>query len=307
METQILSLKSVDMKKLIVQLQYREIHKLISDISDLFPYVIIKGIPLSFMAYNDCFKRRIGDVDFLIAKEDISAFDSILKRNKFVCEYSSREDKLIAMLYSHQTRPYVKETPICKTYIDVNYDVFWGEYSGKKIDIKNFISQPVKINIMGYSINTLSPIKMLIVLVLHHYKEMNSLYHLVIHNTIRKEMFFDVYSIINRNSDSIINVETLACICDYYEIKPYAYYILYYTYQLFPNDMLKKIVESLYCEEGKSLLPCYGLNEKERKEWQCDFCTRINATDIKSLIANQLTDEDLNKIERNKLIFGDQL
>lgn len=304
MKTQSILSESVSKKKLVVQLQYKEINQIIQDISGVFPYVIIKGIPLSIMSYNDCYKRKIGDVDFLISKEHIVLFDEILKKNSFSSEYYDREDKLIALLYSHQTRPYVKNTPIHKTYIDVNYDIFWGEYSGKRIDIKDFISQPLTLDVLGYQINTLTPLKMLIVLILHHYKEMNSLYHLATHNTIRKDMFFDVYNIIRNNSSSI-TANSLARLCEVYEITQFAYYILYYTYKLFPDSEILKFVEVLYNDEGKRLLPCYGLSDNERREWKCDFATRVNEMDIKSLIYEQLTQNDINKIERNKLIFGE--
>ena len=63
---------------------------------------------------------------------------------------------MIAMLYSHQTRPYVKNTPISKTFIDVNYDIFWGEYTGKRINIEEFLSNSIVMNIFGMEIRTLS-------------------------------------------------------------------------------------------------------------------------------------------------------
>ena len=84
MKTQSILSESVSKKKLVVQLQYKEINQIIQDISGVFPYVIIKGIPLSIMSYNDCYKRKIGDVEveivlddegLLIDKPKISAID----------------------------------------------------------------------------------------------------------------------------------------------------------------------------------------------------------------------------------------
>lgn len=66
-----------------------------------------------------------------------------------------------------------------------------------------------------------------------------------------------------------------------------------------------KYVDALRNEEGEKLLPCYGLDAKERKEWTCDFHTRIDETDLFALIQTQLSEEDIKKIERNKLIFGE--
>lgn len=304
MSIQATGLKAVNAKELLVKVQYNEIGRLVNDIADRFPYAIIKGIPLSLMAYNDCFKRKIGDVDFLIDKKHIVEFDEILKKNGFECEYSSREDKLIAMLYSHQTRPYAKNTPMSKTFIDVNYDVFWGEYTGKRINIDDFLNNPFVVNIFGWEISTLSPLKMLVAVILHHYKETNSIYHLATHNSIRREMFFDVYNLIKKNMD-IISVDAVVDICMRYEIVSYAYYILYFTYQLYPDEVILKYVDALCNDEGEELLFCYGLDARERREWTYDFQTRLEESNLIELIQTQLSDEDIKKIERNKLIFGE--
>ncbi len=296
--------KTLGIKRLLVKIQFNEVLKVVDEIADSFPYAIIKGIPLSLMAYNDCYKRNIGDVDILINKENIGPFDEILRNNGFKCNYRNREEKLIALLYSHQTRPFLKDTPLYKTYVDVNYDIFWGEYTGKRVGIGSFLSDACEINIEGMSFRTLPPLKMLIAIILHHYKETNSIYHLYTHNTIRKDMFYDVYKLIINNPDSI-TVKNLCDACIQYGISAYAYYILYYTYFLFPDPILLQFVKELYSEEGKALLDCFGLDEKERKRWKCDFLTRVNETDLKTLIMNQLTPTDLEKIERNKMIFGE--
>lgn len=73
-------LKAVNLKELLVRIQYKEISKIVNDIGDRFPYAIIKGISLSLMSYNDFFMRKIGDVDFLIDKKNIMEFDGILKK-----------------------------------------------------------------------------------------------------------------------------------------------------------------------------------------------------------------------------------
>ena len=95
--------KTMGIKQILVKIQFNEILKVADDIADSFPYAIIKGIPLSVMAHNNCYKRNIGDIDILITKESISSFDEILRNNGFECKYRNREGKLIALLYSHQT------------------------------------------------------------------------------------------------------------------------------------------------------------------------------------------------------------
>ena len=48
----------------------------------------------------------------------------------------------------------------------------------------------------------------------------------------------------------------------------------------------------------------YGLAEKERKPWKVDFQTRLETDNLYELIKDDLTEEDIEKLERNRRIFG---
>lgn len=78
--------------------------------------------------------------------------------------------------------------------VDINYDSFFGEYTGKRVDIDNFLSDTIEMEIYGVKVKTLSPLKAMVQLILHHYyKEMNSIYHLASHDNINYNMLKDVY------------------------------------------------------------------------------------------------------------------
>lgn len=62
-------------------------------------------------------------------------------------------------------------------------------------------------------------------------------------------------------------------------------------------------IDILISQKGEALLNCYGLCEKERKEWKCDFKTRLESDDLYSLIRDDLNEHDLRKIAFNKRIF----
>ena len=81
------------------------------------------------------------------------------------------------------------------------------------------------------------------------------------------------------------------------------FYVLYYTGQVFDDDILKQYIEAFRTPEGEVLLNCYGLCAKERKEWKCDFKTRLEADTLYDLIKNDLTEKDHEKIAINKRIF----
>ena len=51
------------------------------------------------------------------------------------------------------------------------------------------------------------------------------------------------------------------------------------------------------------MLNCYGLCGKERKEWKCDFKTRLESDNLYDLIKDDLTEKDREKISLNKQIF----
>ena len=67
--------------------------------------------------------------------------------------------------------------------------------------------------------------------------------------------------------------------------------------------MLTKYIEAFRTPEGELLLNCYGLCEKERKEWKYDFKTRLESENLYDLIKDDLTERDQEKIAVNKRIF----
>ena len=81
------------------------------------PYAIIKGPILSVSAYGDPYLRQSGDLDVLIAPQDISAFSRQMKKAGFVqgkiknqtIQHISREERIFHSVYSHQVVPFVKE------------------------------------------------------------------------------------------------------------------------------------------------------------------------------------------------------
>ena len=101
--------------------------------------------------------------------------------------------------------------------VDLNFDILWGEYNGKRIDIEGFISDAIEVEIYGIKVKTLPPLKALIQLILHHYKEMNSIYHLAGHNSITYSMFRDVYYLWKNNA-SVISLEKLYVLSEKYQI-----------------------------------------------------------------------------------------
>ena len=160
----------------------------------------------------------------------------------------------------------------------------------------------IEMEIYGVKVKTLPPLKAMIQLILHHYKDMNSLFLLATRKSIKYDMFKDVYYLLKNNLDAI-PLDKLYAMSAEYEIIPYVFYVLYYTGQVFDDDVLKQYIEAFRTPEGESLLNCYGLCEKERREWKCDFKTRLDSDNLYDLIKEDLTERDKEKIAINKRVF----
>ena len=81
-------------------------------------------------------------------------------------------------------------------------------------------------------------------------------------------------------------------------------YVLYFTNWIFKDEELQKYVDALRTAEGEHYLDYYGLAEKERKPWKVDFQTRLETDNLYELIKDDLTKEDIEKLERNRRILG---
>lgn len=286
--------------------RYIQLKKILSDVTA--PYAVIKGEPLSLLCYNKKSVRNSQDIDILIDRQHVSYFERFLRENNFTMlispnKFINRESRILCICQSHQIPPYIKETPNQQIEIDLNFDIFWGEYKGKRISIDEFLTDTIQMEIYGCKVKTLPPIKAMVQLILHHYKEMNSIYHLTGHNCINYNMFKDVYYLWKNNQETI-SLEKLYAISSEYEIIPYVFYVLHFTNWIFKDTELQKYVEAFRTSEGEALLDYYGLAEKERKRWKVDFQTRLETENLYELIRDDLTEADVEKLERNRKIFG---
>ena len=293
-------------KKIYLKLFWRESYLMTSKVLTCLirgNYAVIKGEVLSKQAYKKNGFRNSSDIDILISRKNINELEEALSKCGFYNSSLKRSDKITMLSASHQVAPWIKEIlPWGVIVIDLNFDVFWGEYEGKRIDIEEFLSDTIEMEIYGVKVKTLPPIKAMIQLILHHYKDMNSIFLLATRKSIKYDMFKDIYYLLKNNLDAI-PLDRLYEMSAEYEIIPYVFYVLYHTGQVFDDEILKQYMEAFRTPEGEALLNCYGLCAKERKEWKCDFKTRLEADNLYDLIKDDLTEKDHEKIAINKRIF----
>lgn len=286
--------------------RYAQLKSVLSNVE--IPYAVIKGEPLSILCYNKKGVRNSQDIDILAERRYMSYFEQLLKTNGFITFVNqgknvSREIRVLCISQSHQIPPYNKKTPNQQISVDLNHDLFWGEYTGKRIAISDFLDHTIEMNIYGCVVKTLPPIKAMIQLILHHYKDMNSIYRLAVNKCINYDMFKDVF-FLWKNHKEEISLEKLYVLSQKYEIIPYVFYVLYFTNLIFKDRELQRYVDAFRTPEGELSLNYYGLTEKERKRWKVDFQTRLETNNMYELIRSDLAESDIEKIERNKKIFG---
>lgn len=269
-------------------------------------YAVIKGEALSNQIYGVHDKRVSNDLDLLVSRSDVRLIEEQLNSHGFSSKQSNmgsnRQDRIMCMSYSHQIPSFYKEKYGFRLNVDINYDVFWGEYDGPRFSIADFLSDTVETNIYGVTVKTLSLEKAFVQLVLHHYKEMNSLFILSQRNSIQAKMFSDIVGLLLNNSE----VLTCGCVmdlCEQYPIGEYVYYMLYYCDVVFHDKRLVNYIERLESYRNDSIMDHFGLSKNERRLWNVPFNLRLDNKNLPQIVRSQLLESDFEKISMNKKIF----
>lgn len=204
-------------------------------------YAIEKGLPLAYYKTGRIGTRISNDIDIMTYRQNVTKIEEILLYYDFKCVHQlKRRERIMLISHSHQVPPYNKKMGKLFSQIDINFDLFWGEYVGKRIDVAEFIGDTVEMEICGCRIRTLPLLKTMVQLILHHYKEMNSLYHLVDNIAIKKRFFEDVYLLIQRFPKEI-SVEKLYEACRQYVLcQEYIIFVMRWRNSMISGKYLRK-------------------------------------------------------------------
>lgn len=288
------------------KLLYKELEPLFESLSSI-RYAVIKGEALSQQIYGVPDRRRSSDIDILIDKKNVKFLEKQLCKLGFTQKLPEdnaeiRHNRVLCMAYSHQIPSFHKDKFGFHLNVDVNYDIFWGEYEGKRCSIDEFLSDTVYMEIYGVTVKTLPIEKAFVQLILHHYKEMNSIYHLSQNNAICTEKFRDIYDMLTNHANFLTN-EVVKELSEQYSIGKFMYYMLYFTEKAFGAIRLHQYVRELRVYEDLDLLESYGLCANERKEWTISFDERFENDSIREYIVKKFKIEEIQKIELNNKIF----
>ena len=284
------------------KVKYQYLINLLNQNAD-FPYAVIKGEVLSVMAYGAAGKRNSGDIDVLVDRKDLKALEMILKEDGFESVDLTRQEKIVARAFSHQIEPYHKQLPLGTLDVDINYELIWGEWQGKKPSVKEMLDRREFVDVFGVQVPCLAVEDAFIQMCLHHYKDMNVLFHLTLHNPISRRLFDDVAGFWKLQSKKMDLVKLREWM-EEYSLTPFFYYIAYYTDRVCDVPELAAWAKELESPEGMALLDTFGLAEGERKKWPIPFEKRLENEDLPELVRSLLTDKELEKAEQNHKIFG---
>ncbi len=276
-------------------------------------YAVIKGEALSVQAYNANGVRSYSDLDILVSKDDINIVSSFLRQNGYYNSINEtilndplkcRAAEIFYLSTSHQYFTFKKMIREHTLEIDLNFDVFWGEYDGRRLDVRScFLKDAVFMDLYNCKVKCLNPIKAFIQLALHNYKDMNSIYILSKGNVSYESHMKDLFYLLINNI-RLIPVDQLYDLSNSLEIIPYIYYMLHFMSCYYHDSLLEPYIKKFKTDDGELLLNCYGLNKKERRQWDITIEQRLNRDYVAHYIKHNLSSEELKKIDINKQYFG---
>ncbi len=270
------------------------------------PYVIVKGEVLSYQAYGAPGRRHFGDVDILVDRKDLTAVTKVFHEDGFETNVLTREQEIVAKAFSHQIPPLWKKVNGVTVSVDINYDIFWGEWTGPRQNIAAWLKNRETIELFGLPVPILSVNEAFIQLCLHHYKDMNSLFHLTIGTPIKTEKFQDVYYFWHNNQKEL-SIEKICAWAESCCAQDYLYCILCQTAEVMQDEEIVRWGNQLNSNgylAGNCLTDTYGLENGHLKKWEIALKERIDNPKLPEYVKARLSEEEKEKIERERIIFG---
>jgi hypothetical protein len=295
----------IDQNKNFVNEYFVECKKIFSEMQNIV-YALVKGAVLSKRAYRETYYRNFGDIDLLIERKNASEVKKILLENGFVqgklidgkIRPFTRQEIVFQGSQSHQTAPFVKKAKnelVGHINIDLNYDVYWGEMN-PSTNLYDFLSGTEIEIINDVRFKALNKEADFLFLCLHQFKHLNSIF-LITEGSINLARFCDIYYYIKNNT---LNIDSLLAYAKNFNAESYVYYCLHYASEIFGCSKINDAMKAFCSDEGNELLNCYGLNDKERKEWNVDFNERLFNDDFPQIFYDSLDDAEKRKVSLNR-------
>lgn len=295
--------KRVEGLKLINKLFYKRrmdaCRELYEDLdSKNIKYAVIKGDVLSLQIYGNIGYRKSIDVDLLIKHKDVDNIKNVLYKNSFFQDLSpeiskeNRRKNIFWSCFTHQIRPFIKNDNY-KTIVDINFDIYWGHKSNQEI-LNKVLENIETTEIDNLNINTLNLEMSFIVMCIHHYKDLNSIY-LISQGSYKLCKFIDIICFIKANYNKFDLKKLKKCI-EGLKAEKYIAWCIQQAMEIFPDPVCAQFLENL--KINKVSIEFYGL-EKNIYKWKFDLFYRLFGENFQQEFTDSLDEIERHKIKTN--------
>lgn len=201
-------IKARTANELSFAIRLKEYRNLINRLENV-DFALVKGIHVGHKAYINPFDRTTSDLDLLVKYEHVSITERILLDAGFRQAYVTssglkdydRMSKLFYAMNTHSLAPYRKISNNILYEIDIN---FYAHFKDDKIISSNdFLISKTNCNLNGIEVPVLDDTYAFLYLVLHHYRECVSLYHVFCNQDFDLLKACDIYYLYRRTDIDI--------------------------------------------------------------------------------------------------------
>lgn len=243
--------------------------------------VPVKGAMLVDLLYKSYGIRTLGDLDFLIKKQDEKIVDKCMKKIGYQKGTYDAESNTVIPVDRREDIKWKIGATNFHPYIKV---VESGFMNFVKIDFRHSLDEsldnkPINNIIQYYEENgKVNPTHIILHLAVHMYYEATHSMSLLYNKDINLIKFCDIREYCLESMDDL-NFDEIVQLAEEYNVKNSVYYTFYYLKQIYNDGYEEKVLGQLREMNIDDVDRCYNSDKKEFYAWKKDFSDRMFASD----------------------------
>ncbi|MBO1420271.1 nucleotidyltransferase family protein, partial [Streptomyces sp. FH025] len=254
------------------------------------PYAIRKGPVMTEGVYRDPGARRTGDLDVLLRRETLPAFEQVVDGLGYRQGHQSRDGERVVPFdrgtrlfwqvnLSNVALPYIKPAhrdDVELFILDTCFSLF-QQSSGIAADSGDFLDRAVATTLYGEPSRMLDPADQLLDACVQIHVEATTLYYIEIGKDLTVLKFLDLALLFAEADEPALHA--LAERADRYGCLPSVRYALHHTRQLYPEAVPAQLVARLGVADREFIAGYdeYGAFDGEARRWETGFTERLFA------------------------------
>lgn len=281
----------------VFYMRLKEYRNLVNRLKDNVDFALVKGIHIGNKAYKNPFDRTSSDLDLLVKYEHVSIVEKILLDAGFRQAYATpnglrnydKSSKLFYAMNTHSLAPFRKINNNVLHEIDINF--YAHVKNDKNIPADDFLKNKSNCDFGVIEAPVLDDTYAFMYLVLHHYRESVSLYHVFCKQDFDLLKACDIYYLYRR-----------ACVDTHKLFNIAGQYDLYDELSEIINDV-SSVFHDDYFESLKSLFPVTVTNRRKNIRWPIELPERLEFDDRFCLIKDLLSESDKKHLSYNMIFL----